>query len=174
MSEGIEGAGRSLGGYSEAFASDDGTADEAVREALRRAVESAGEPQFYLRAVAELCGVRVLVPLMSSGDETMSHDPQRQAEMAAVLLRHPELGTAMLAFTGVDSMQAWNPKARPVPATLDVVAATALQSGAATLLVDFAGPHPLVIDGEVLDNLAQSRRLVELPDGFGWATTSRD
>ncbi|OYO22130.1 exosortase [Enemella dayhoffiae] len=167
----LNGAGRSLGGYSEHYASDDGRADEEVRRALGLAAET-GQPTDYLAAVARLCGSRLLVPLVSTGDETMTHDPQRQAEMAAVLLKHPTLGTAMLAFTGTDSLSRWNDRARPIPATLDVVADTARQSRASTLLVDFEGPHPLVIDGEVLANLAESRRLVRLEDGgFGWLAT---
>ncbi|TDO92690.1 SseB family protein [Enemella evansiae] len=164
------GTGRDLGGYSERYASDDGAADQGVRHAMGVAEET-GDGTDYLTAVVALCGARLLVPLLATGDETMSPDPGRQAEMAAVLLRHPERGTAMLAFSGIDALQRWNAKARPVPATLDVVAQTAQQSGAGTLLIDFAGPHPLVIDGEVLANLAQSRRLVRLPDGFGWAAT---
>lgn len=159
-----------LGGYSERYASDDGAADDGVRQALATADRSSDGTD-YLAAIVALCGSRLLVPLMAAGDETMTPDPLRQAEMAAVLLRHPERGTAMLAFTGVDALQAWNGRARPVPATLDVVAQTAQQSDAATVLIDFAGPHPLVIEGEVLANLARSRRLVRLDDGFGWLAT---
>lgn len=75
----------------------------------------------------------------------------------------------MLAFTGMDALMAWNDRARPVPATLDVVADAAAQSRAGTVLIDFAGPHPLVIEGEILENLALGRRLVCLPDSnYGW------
>ena len=39
----------------------------------------------------------------------------------------------------------------------------------AALLVDVAGPHPLVVDGEVLASLAAGHRLVETAPGeFGW------
>ena len=41
--------------------------------------------------------------------------------------------------------------------------------GAAALLLDPAGPDPLVIDGEVLAQLAAGHRLVRIDDGFGWA-----
>lgn len=162
------GADRSLGGYSAEFATDDGQPLPQVREALAQAAESP-ETEVYLNAVVELCMSRLLVPLLASGDETMEPDPHRQAEMAAVLLEQPDGRRAMLTFTGVDSQTAWNPKARPVPATLDVVADTAIQSRAGTLIVDLAGPAPLVIEGSVLENLALGRRLVRLPDdSFGW------
>ena len=53
--------------------------------------------------------------------------------------------------------------------TLDKAAQTARAEGVAALLVDVAGPHPLVVDGEVLEALAAGRRLVEAEPGeFGW------
>ena len=77
------------------------------------------------------------------------------------------------AFTGLDALRAWQADARPVPVTLDLAAKTATSEGAAALLVDFAGPHPLVIDGAVLDQLAAGHRLVETePDVFGWAVVA--
>ncbi|MDO5498462.1 MAG: hypothetical protein Q4F67_02135 [Propionibacteriaceae bacterium] len=147
------GANRSLGGYSEDFADDDGSPDPQVRSAMT-AAEGSPEAAVYLEAVVQLCLSRLLVPLLASGDETTHHDPERQAEMSAVFL---------------DSLTAWNALARPVPATLDVVADAATQSAAGTVLIDIAGPHPLIIEGGVLENLALSRRLVRLPDqSFGW------
>ena len=162
------GANRSLGGYSDTFADDDGRPASAVREALAKA-EDASEAEIYLDAVAELCLSRLLVPLLAAGDETMQHDPERHAELAAVLLEQADGRRALLTFTGVDALQAWNAQARPVPATLDVVADTAVQSHAGTVVVDIAGPHPLVIEGSVLEHLALGRRIVRLPDDtFGW------
>lgn len=162
------GQNRSLGGFSGDFADDDGSPSPEVRQALAAAVASS-ETTVYLHAVVELCLSRLLVPLLASGDETMQHDPRRHAEMAAVLLEQADGRRAMLTFTGVDALSAWNPRARPVPATLDVVADMATQSSAGTLVVDLAGPHTLVIEGNVLENLALGRRLVRLPDtSFGW------
>jgi len=57
-----------------------------------------------------------------------------------------------------------------VPVTIDLAAQTARSEGVAAVLIDFAGPHPLVVEGEVLDQLAAGHRLVETePDVFGWA-----
>lgn len=163
-----QGRNRSLGGYSGDSTEDDGSPSPEVRDALAAAAASSETP-VYLDAVVELCLSRLLVPLLASGDETMHHDPQRHAEMAAVLLEQADGRRAMLTFTGVDALSAWNPTARPVPATLDVVADVAIQSSAGTLVVDLAGPSPLMIEGNVLENLALGRRLVRLPDeSFGW------
>ncbi len=96
-------------------------------------------------------------------------DPDRHAELAAVSIQASDGRRALLAFTGLDALQAWEPRARPVPATLDDLAATVLETGADALLVDVAGPTPFVVSQELLANLAQGRRLVALGDGgFGW------
>jgi hypothetical protein len=166
----------SLGGYSGEFADDDGSPSQGVRDALTAAEDDSVEA--YLAAVSELCLSRLLVPLMAAGDETMHADAERHAEMSTVLLQQADGRRALLVFTGVDALTAWNRRARPVPATLDVVAATAVQSEAGTVLIDIAGPHPLVIEGEILANLANGYRLVKLPpSNYGWlapATTHND
>lgn len=167
------GRSRSLEGYSGDFADDDGQPAPDVRTALA-AAERAATNSLYLDAVVQLCLSRLLVPLMAAGDQTRHQDATRHAEMAAVLLEQPDGRRAMLAFTGTDALTAWHAEARPVPATLDVVADTAMQSRAGTLLIDIAGPHPLVIEGAVLENLALARRLVRLPDeSYGWLATTQ-
>lgn len=187
----VFGMSNSLGGYSPSWADDDGAPDPQVRRALGRWTQS-GDQSDYLDAVAQLCLSRLLVPLMAAdpsqvvggggachGDHADTHHGEehagdrrpgdKHAEMSAVLLQHPDGRRAMLGFTGMDSMQSWNARARPVPATLDMLADAAVGSQAGTLLIDLEGPSPLVIDGEVLENLARSRRLVRLNDGaFGW------
>ena len=94
----------------------------------------------------------------------------KEAEMSVVMLQARDGRTALVAFTGMDSLVGWRADARPVPVTLDVAAATARSEGAAAVLIDVAGPHSLAIDGEVLDQLAAGHRLLRLgPDEFGWA-----
>lgn len=164
---------RTLGGFSSHFADDDGTADPQVREAL--AAAESGEQVPYLDAVAALCLSRLLVPLVAGGDETLEPDPRREGHMSTALLQRPDGERAVLAFTGVDAMTAWFDRARPVPATLDVVCATARAESASTVLIDLAGPHALVIEGELVTQLADSHRLTRLPDGsFGWLSTRED
>lgn len=172
------------------FPDDDGQATASTRVALAAAV-AATSPVAYLRAVAALCADRVLVPVVATATrlgEPRPKDPRadgpaasqpasaaglrsdKEAEMSVVLLQAGDGQRAMLAFTGMDSLQTWDATARPVPVTLDLAAQSAQSDGAAALLVDFAGPHPLVIEGDVLVGLAQGHRLVELADGeFGWA-----
>lgn len=159
------------------FPGDDGAPQAAVREALGR-FAATYEPADYLRAVAALCGDRLLVPVVATvtqvGHTVGGLSSDKEAEMAVVLLQRADGGKAMLGFTGLDALQAWDARARPVPVTVDKVAETATAEGAVAVLVDVAGPHPLVLEGEVLDALARGHRLVDLADGFGWAMPAAD
>ena len=158
-----------LGQANAAFIGDRGEADPTVRALIADAASD--PPTSYLRAVAALCGTRLLLPVVASGDDSMNGpDPERHAELAAVSIKAADGRRALLAFTGIDALVAWEPRARPVPATLDDVAATVLETGDDALLVDSAGPVPFVIGDDLIAQLAQGRRLVELEDGgFGWA-----
>jgi hypothetical protein len=158
------------------FPGDDGSASADTRAALARASQQA-TPTAYLSAVAALCTDRLLVPVVATatrlGETTAGLASDKEAEMAVVMLRTADGRQAMLAFTGLDSLQAWQSQARPVPITLDRLAATAQTEGATAVLVDFAGPAALVIEGEVMTSLAAGHRLVETADGeFGWAISA--
>lgn len=153
------------------FPDDDGTATAATRAALATADASAVD---YLRAVAELCAARVLVPVVATttrlGETTGGLVGDKEAEMAVVLTQRPDGRQALLVFTGMDSLQAWDPTARPVPVTLDLAARSAVSEDAPTLVVDVAGPHPLVVEQPLVGELAAGRRLVGLGgEEFGWA-----
>jgi hypothetical protein len=91
--------------------------------------------------------------------------------MSVVTLQAQDGRRALLAFTGLDALQGWRADARPVPVTVDQAAQTAQNEDLAAVLIDVAGPHALVIEGEVLKELAAGHRLVELSDAdFGWVT----
>jgi hypothetical protein len=165
---------RTLAQPSAAFLGDRGDPDPAVRALIADA--GSDLPTSYLRAVVGLCGARLLLPVVATGDDSSDGpDPDRHADLAAVSIKAPDGRRALLAFTGIDAVVAWEPRARPVPATLDDVAATVLETGDDALLVDPAGPVPFVIGDDLIAQLAQGRRLVELDDGgFGWAFLNQD
>ena len=160
-----------------AFPGDDGRARPTTRHRLAEAVEHP-TPTTYLRAIAALCGDRILVPVVATatrvGTTVGGLASDKEAEMAVVFLQAADGRRAMLAFTGLDSLGRWQPEARPVPVTLDLAAQTAHAEGVAVILVDVAGPHTLVIEDEVLQSLAAGHRLYETaPDVFGWAVPRR-
>ncbi len=155
------------------FPGDDGRADPAARRALAASVRAPGTTS-YLRAVAALCVTRVLVPVVATATRTATTtdglSSDKEADMSVVMLQTADGRRALLGFTGLDALQTWRTDARPVPVTLDLAARTARAEGVDAVLVDVAGPHPLAVDGEVLDQLAAGHRLVEVEPGeFGWA-----
>jgi hypothetical protein len=154
------------------FPGDTGAAHAETRRLMAAAAAEA-TPLAYLRAVAALCGDRLLVPVAATathlGESVAGLTSDKEAEMSVVTLRAQDGRHALLAFTGLDSLQGWQPDARPVPVTVDRAAQTARTEGLTAVLVDVAGPHALMIEGEVLGELAAGHRLVELAEGdFGW------
>jgi hypothetical protein len=116
----------------------------------------------------------VLVPVVAVLGE-VEYDEQGRAhdktsDMAAVLMRGRDGRTALLAFTGSESLRRWNPEARPVPVPVAKAAEAALQDGAAALVVDVAGPARFVIEEDDLRALAEGRTLVEVSGGYGWVS----
>lgn len=140
-----------------------GAPDETVRAAMAEA--ATGDQTSYLRAVASLCTTRLLLPI----------GPADDGDLSAILLESASGPKAVIVFTGADLFGAWAPGARPVPCTLDDVAATAIETGSKAVVIDCNGEHPLVLEAELLQALAQGRRLVELAEGgFGWMFVQPD
>ena len=49
-----------------------------------------------------------------------------------------------------------------------------METSARAVLIDLAGPASLIIEADLITELAQGRRLVELEDGgFGWLYRAR-
>lgn len=146
------------------FDGDTGEADPITR----RAIADVRDHTSYIRALVALCTSRLLMPVVASGDETMHQDPDREAELSAVTITDGT-DTALLAFTGIDSMQTWQAGARPILCHLDELAATVEPAGANQLVIDVAGPVPLVLAGEALSLIADGFRAVEFEgEDFAW------
>jgi hypothetical protein len=151
------------------FAGDDGSASPAVAAALR---DVAGGAPLHA-AVAALCEARVLVPVVAVAGET-EHDESglgrdKTSDMAAVLLTGRDGRRALLAFTGLAALHAWDPEARPVPVATSDAAAAAIAEGAEALVVDVAGPVQVPIEGDALRRVAAGQRLVRDSAGWAWA-----
>ena len=152
------------------FAGDTGEVPAAVGAALAAYV---ADPRgAYVQVLAALQDARLLVPVVAllgevEHDEAgLAHD--KTSDMAAVLLQGADGRLALLAFTGTASLTAWNPEARPVPVPARVAAQSALQDGAAALVVDVAGPATLVVEGEDLQGLAAGWRLARVGERTAW------
>jgi len=154
-----------------AYAGDTGDADPDVRAALAAVT---AEPPTYLAAVAELCLARLLVPIMAVSTSRGEDGADQTSEMAMALLNSDD-GSALLAFTGLDALAAWRSDARPSPVTLDQAARVARDAGADRVLVDVAGPTPLIIEQPILGQLADGHRLVRIGamGEYGWLRPAR-
>jgi len=160
------------------FAGDDGSVDAALSAALAAYDVAPGGGGGGQHAVlAALQDARVLVPVVAMLGE-VEYDEQglardKTSDMAAVLMTGRDGRTALLAFTGSESMGQWDPAGRPVAVTARRAAQAALHDRASALLLDVAGPVLFVVEGDDLELLAAGHRLVPL-DGerWGWVQTS--
>jgi len=152
------------------FPDDDGTASARVTEAL--AAYDADPAAARAPALAVLQDSRVLVPVVAHlgevelDEQGLAHD--KTSDMAAVLLRGADGRLALLAFTGTETMRAWDPEARPVPVVTRLAAQAALQDDAAALVVDVAGPVTFVIEGDDLRGLAAGWTLARVGERAVW------
>ena len=157
------------------FAGDDGAADPVLTQAL--VAYSADPDRLHPATLAALQHTRVLVPVVAVlgeveyDEQGLPHD--KTSDMAAVLMQGRDGRTALLAFTGTESLHRWNPEARPVPVPVAKAAEAALQDGAAALVVDVAGPTMFVVEEDDLRSLAEGRTLVEVSAGYAWVSPGR-
>lgn len=142
---GALGRGRSLAAPQ--FAGDDGLASPSVRHLL-----AAGpDPLVVARALRE---VRLLASVVAVLDEADEAGGDKDSHMAVVSMLNERGEKGLLAFTGTDSLAAWDPQARPVPSLGRDVARAALDDGSAAVVVDVAGPASVVVAGPALQVLA--------------------
>jgi SseB protein N-terminal domain len=157
------------------FAGDDGSSDAGLVEAL--AAYDADPGSRHDATLARLQTTRLLVPVVAVLGEA-EHDERgvardKSSDMATVLVQGRDGRTALLAFTGTETLRRWNPQARPVPVPVARAAQAAVQDGAAALVVDVAGPVRFVVGAEDLRELAEGNLLVEVNGRYGWATPGR-
>ncbi len=151
------------------FSGDTGEAPAEVTAAL--AAYASGQIE-YAEALAVLQDARLLVPVVAVLGEVehdaagLAHD--KTSDMATVMLTGRDGRTGLLAFTGTERLEAWNPEARPVPVAARVAAQSAIQDGADALVVDVAGPTTFAIEGDDLTGLASGWRLGRMGERSAW------
>lgn len=139
------------------FPDDDGTADPGLTAAF-------GDDVAVLQALPD---VRVFVPIIALLGETPA-EGDKNADMAAVLMTGADGRQALLAFSSVATMAAWDPKARPVPILGRDAAQATLDEGASAILLDLANPTFTVVESDDVEHLAQGHRLVRSAAGAAW------
>lgn len=132
--------GRTLTGTG--FDDDTGEADAHLRALLARGVDTPDREKDLVAAVA---AARLLVPIVAVAADTVPHPDSglltdAASDMAAVTLTAPDGARALPVFTGVESLAAWDPKARPVPVTAQRAAQAAVQEGCHVIVLDPPAP----------------------------------
>ncbi|MGJ9412191.1 SseB family protein [Aeromicrobium sp. CF4.19] len=166
----MSGSGRSLA--EPAFPDDDGTAYPALEAALGDRTDVLGV----------LGGVRVFVPIVATigggagpravegtGEGGLTAEgADKDADMAAVLMTGADGRQALLTFSSLATMAAWNAEARPVPVWGQAAAVAALAEGASAVLLDLGSPHFTVVEADDLQHLANGDRLARTDAGTAW------
>lgn len=149
-----------------AFPGDDGRIDPVLQLAID-AVDGIDDSSEIIGA---LCTVRVFVPVIALLGEVPA-DGDKGADMAAVFMTGGDGRKALLAFSSVAAMQAWDPDSRPVPIFGHDAARAALDEDATALLLDLGSPHFTVVETDDLKHLAAGHRLVQSAAGPAWLTS---
>lgn len=137
---------------------DDGSAPPALIEVLKKFhAGDSGEAD----VVQEIRRSRLLIPLVARLDEAGvnddGHTVDKSAELAIVTVIGPDGRTVLPAFTSVDAMRRWDPKARPVPADAVRVALAAASEKTDVLVLDPTSETEFVIRRPALWAVGQSR-----------------
>jgi SseB protein N-terminal domain len=132
-------------------AGDAGGADPAVAAALAAYAAGQGTELAALTAVA---ASRLLVPVVAVLAETAEDGTEKETEMALPTLIGNDGRKAVIAFTSAATISRWRADARPVPVPAARLWPAVAAEQADAVVIDVAGPVPLVIEGARLAALA--------------------
>ena len=119
-----------------AFPDDDGLIDPRLAKAI-------GDDAQVFDAYGQ---ARVFVPIVAILGDRATDGTDKSADMAAVFMTGADGRKALLTFSSVAALEAWNPVARPVPVWGREAAQAALDEGAAALLLDLGSDHFTVLE----------------------------
>ncbi|WP_158603013.1 SseB family protein [Jiangella rhizosphaerae] len=137
------------------FGDDDGSADPRIVAALAAYERGEGGSADVLAALA---AGRLLIPVVAVAESADATGAEKETAMATVLTTGRDGRRGLLAFTCVESLQRWNPAARPTPVPTRSAAEAALADGAEALVIDLAGPVMFAVDAADLRSLAAGWR----------------
>lgn len=132
-------------------AGDTGGADPAVTAALAAYAAREATEHAVLTAVA---ASRLLVPVVAVLAEANADGSEKETEMALPTLIGKDGRKAVIAFTGTAALRRWRADARPVPVPAARLWPAVAAEQADAVVIDVAGPVPLVVEGARLRALA--------------------
>jgi hypothetical protein len=137
---------------------DDGAAPAKLLEALKRfRSRELGEAE----VVAEVRVSRLLIPLVAHAGEVGvapgGHTVDKTQELSIITVAGPDGRSVMPAFTSVDAMAHWNPKARPIPVDAARIALAAASEGTDLVVLDATSDTEFAIRRPALWAIAQDK-----------------
>ncbi|SKB01839.1 SseB protein N-terminal domain-containing protein [Agreia bicolorata] len=138
------------------FAGDSGDAPERLLEALRRFRTAELAQEDVLDAVRD---VRLLVPLVAHAGETGVDAHGRRfdktQELSLVTVSAPDGRRVLPVFTSTEAMAAWNPAARPIPASARRAALAAAGEDTPLIVLDPTSDTEFVFRRPMLRAIAE-------------------
>lgn len=107
-----------------------------------------------LAALTAVAASRLLVPVVALLAEANADGTEKETEMALPTLIGNDGRKAVIAFTGTDTIRRWRADARPVPVPAGRLWPAVAAEQADAVVIDVAGPVPLIIEGARLAALA--------------------
>ena len=132
-------------------AGDTGEADPALTAVL--AAYAAGEAPEHA-VLTTVAASRLLVPVVAVLAEANDDGTEKETEMALPTLIGNDGRKAVIAFTGSATVSRWRADARPVPVPAAQPWPAVATERADAVVIDVAGPVPLLIEGARLAALA--------------------
>ncbi|MDI6944557.1 SseB family protein [Microbacterium barkeri] len=139
-------------------AGDDGSADPALWEALTSFRAGSGSQRAVVDALRT---ARVLVPLVAEkGDEGVGPNGltvDKTQELSIVTVAAPDGRKVLPLFSCVDTMTAWDPKARPIPVAGTRAALSAAGEDTDLIVLDPTSPTEFVVRRPAVWAIAQDQ-----------------
>lgn len=139
-----------------AFSGDDGSATPGLAAAVTAFHSGTGDRE---AVVAAFQHARLLIPLVAhlaeAGVDEGGHVIDKKQELSIVTVAGPDGRTVLPVFSSVAAMQAWNAKARPVPADGTRVALAAASESTELVVLDPTAQGEFVLRRPALWALAK-------------------
>ena len=147
------------------WANDDGSADPVLLAAINgfqaalSSGDSAGLTPSPESVVDALRTARLLIPLIAalgeSGEGAHGQTVDKSADLSIVSVQTPDGQVGLPVFSCVQTMQAWNRLARPVPIEATRVALAAASEGNTRIVLDPGSPSEFVIRRPAIEAIAR-------------------
>jgi hypothetical protein len=135
---------------------DDGSAPPALMLAIERFHSGLADETEVVQALRQS---RLFVPLVAKlADTTVEHGltADKRAELSIVTVAGPDGRNVLPVFSSVETLQRWNPKARPVSQQMQLVALAAASDKTDLVVLDATSPSEYAVRRPALWAIAQS------------------